>query len=434
MSKFGLPDLIELIRNDPNIGNGKIRHPRMLIKYLNKLETMIGNQSIKNSVAEQITSLLQQDRLQGTNTNTILYGDPGVGKTTIGVYLAKIWYALGCLEGSGHVEDVTQQNRRKIRFTGTGDNSSYMTIAQIGAVVTILFLLYVILSGIIPPLYSLMGGTYFAMLVVFIILVLLVIWGIYYAPEKRCDDVPVIKNENKSNHNITREVDDVDDDTVIKIISREDLVEQYVGWTAKKVESLLRANMGKVVFIDEAYSIINSYNDPFGVEALNTLNKFIGENKGRITMIMAGYEQKMNVLFKKQPGLTRRFMWHMSCSGYSGDELAEIFAIQLAKEGYAMKDASNIKKYIAMHEEFFPSYGGDTERLVNYCLNKHSVDMIRNKIDNRVITLEHIKDAMLDLKKNNLEKVADRSKNNEADILKFLSLMNGGRDEKVSCE
>lgn len=458
MTKFGLPELIELIRNDPKIGNGKIRHPRMLLKYLNKLENMIGNQSIKNSVAEQITSLLKQDRLQGTNTNTILYGDPGVGKTTIGVYLAKIWYALGCLQGNGGGDDVTQQNRKKERTGfGTGSGTDTTGVAQIALWVTIIFLLYVILSGVIPPLYNALGLQYFIIVSSFLILTLIIIWAVYYKSNdnnhvnrgtydtsKRHDAAKKNKvdNEHKVNNKDTTikkysisELEDIDEDTVIKIISREDLVEQYVGWTAKKVESLLKANMGKVIFIDEAYSIINSINDPFGVEALNTLNKFIGENKGRITVIMAGYEQKMNVLFKKQPGLTRRFMWHMSCPGYNGEELGEIYALQLTKEGYIMEDPTKIKEYIAKNENYFPSYGGDTERLINYTLNKHSIDMLQNNGNDKIIKLDHVIDAMQDLKKNNLEKVADRSKNgNEADIMQLWNMLNRGRDEKVSCE
>lgn len=481
-SKFGLPYIIAMIKKNPNIGNSRIKHPRMLLKYLVKLETMIGNQPIKTKMAEQIVSILKQDRVNGINTNIILYGDPGAGKTTIGVYIAKILYALGCLEGNGGNEDVTQQDKKNqgSGMPGMNTNNDLNMLAQVALWVTIIFLLYVVLSGIIPPIYNLLGPKWFFISLGVVCFLGLLIWAattssIYGSnsdsnncntnsrkrqdinknkseENKNIEDKNIDKKKNQDNKNLDdkiiggvniSELEDVEDDTVIKIISREDFVEQYVGWTAKNVERILRANLGKVVFIDEAYSIINSYNDPFGIEALNTLNKFIGEHKGKITVIMAGYKDKLEVLFKKQQGLSRRFMWHMSCPGYSGEELAEIFELQLKREGYSMKEPKAIKKYIADHEDYFPSYGGDTERLVNYTLNKQGVCLLSLELDtgknqnNKVITLDNVKAGMIDLKNNNMENAKDNKKGNdelsEVDMMKFMSLL-GGNKHKVSCE
>lgn len=51
---------------------------------------------------------------------------------------------------------------------------------------------------------------------------------------------------------------------------RQDLVGRYVGWTAKTVEKKFRAARGGVLFIDEAYSLVDDSNT-YGAEAINTI-------------------------------------------------------------------------------------------------------------------------------------------------------------------
>ena len=44
-----------------------------------------------------------------------------------------------------------------------------------------------------------------------------------------------------------------------------------------ETESLLNDSLGKVLFIDEAYSLVNDEKDSFGREALTVLNRFMSE-------------------------------------------------------------------------------------------------------------------------------------------------------------
>jgi SpoVK/Ycf46/Vps4 family AAA+-type ATPase len=56
---------------------------------------------------------------------------------------------------------------------------------------------------------------------------------------------------------------------------RSGLVGQYAGETTKKTTEIFKSALGGVLFIDEAYALMSSENDPLGKEAVDTLVKLI---------------------------------------------------------------------------------------------------------------------------------------------------------------
>lgn len=97
------------------------------------------------------------------------------------------------------------------------------------------------------------------------------------------------------------------DDCFVEI-GRGDLVAQWAGQTAPRVTTLLTRNLERVVFIDEAYSIVSGQHDEVGQEALTALVQYMDQYKGRISIIAAGYEDRMrNEFLEANPGLSRRF-------------------------------------------------------------------------------------------------------------------------------
>lgn len=170
---------------------------------------------------------------------------------------------------------------------------------------------------------------------------------------------------------------------------------------------MLKDNLGKVLFIDEAYSLLNDSRDPYGLDALNTLNLFMSENPNGIVVIFAGYKDLLeNGIFKAQPGLPRRCMWHFECDGYNGSQLSDIFIRQLEGEGWASDDEGATRSIIEENLEIFPSYGGDTERLCFFSQLESSRDEFVSSTgeSSNKLTVDHIKKGIERLRRNNLHR------------------------------
>ena len=97
------------------------------------------------------------------------------------------------------------------------------------------------------------------------------------------------------------------DDCFVEV-GRGDLVAQWAGQTAPRVTALLTRNLERVVFFDEAYSLVSGTNDEVGQEALTALVQYMDQYKGQIGFIAAGYEDRIRDEFLgANPGLERRF-------------------------------------------------------------------------------------------------------------------------------
>src|SRR5690606_10296647 len=108
---------------------------------------------------------------------------------------------------------------------------------------------------------------------------------------------------------------------------RADLVGEYLGATAIKTNELIDRALGGVLFIDEAYSLINSGDgqpDRFGAEAVQTLLKRAEDDRDRLVIILAGYEREMDEFLSSNPGLASRFSTRVKFPSYSPRELVEI--------------------------------------------------------------------------------------------------------------
>ena len=119
---------------------------------------------------------------------------------------------------------------------------------------------------------------------------------------------------------------------------RDDLVDQYVGGTAiKTTECVERAQEG-VLFIDDAYSLLEKGDDHnYPKEAIDTLVPIMtNPDKYRFCMIMAGYPEPMDELLEMNSGLRSRFSKAniLTIEDYKPDLLQEIFVSNCRKDGY----------------------------------------------------------------------------------------------------
>ncbi|MEU3017534.1 AAA family ATPase [Nocardiopsis sp. NPDC007018] len=108
---------------------------------------------------------------------------------------------------------------------------------------------------------------------------------------------------------------------------RADLVGEYLGATAIKTNELIDGALGGVLFVDEAYSLVNEGDgqaDRFGNEAVQTLLKRAEDDRDQLVVILAGYEKEMDAFLATNPGLASRFSTRISFPSYSSAELLRI--------------------------------------------------------------------------------------------------------------
>jgi len=120
---------------------------------------------------------------------------------------------------------------------------------------------------------------------------------------------------------------------VFEEVSRADLVAQYTGQTAPKVEAVVTSGLGGVLFIDEAYAIVRDAKDNFGQEAVDTLIKEMEDKRDQIVVILAGYETEMDTFFDSNPGFKSRVPLTFRFEDYSCTELSKIQNLVLGGSG-----------------------------------------------------------------------------------------------------
>lgn len=178
----------------------------------------------------------------------------------------------------------------------------------------------------------------------------------------------------------------------LTVVTRADFVDRYVGWTIGKTNKLLELHTGKVILIEDAYSLINGPYDDFGIEAVTALNLFMKSPQGRQTVIiLSGYDDLLESMLNYHTELKERFLWHIKCKGYNADELYQLFKQQLSEHHWKLSDEEGVIDLFQKNKDAFPAYGCDVERLCFYSQIGHARDLINNKIGTaNVLELKHI--------------------------------------------
>ncbi|MED3798501.1 AAA family ATPase [Lysinibacillus capsici] len=120
---------------------------------------------------------------------------------------------------------------------------------------------------------------------------------------------------------------------------RAGLVAGYVGQTALKVQEVVNKAKGGVLFIDEAYSLINDKQDAFGKEAIDSLLKAMEDLRDDLVIIVAGYTELIEDFLQSNPGFKSRFNHFVQFDNFSTDELYDIFAMLCQTNDYQFGEA-----------------------------------------------------------------------------------------------
>ena len=119
---------------------------------------------------------------------------------------------------------------------------------------------------------------------------------------------------------------------------RSGLVAGFVGQTALKTQEKIKAAMGGVLFIDEAYALTSNEQDTFGQESVDTILKAMEDHRDDLVVIVAGYTAPMEKFINSNPGLKSRFNKYIEFPDYTTDELEQIFYMNCEKYDYVVEE------------------------------------------------------------------------------------------------
>ena len=123
-------------------------------------------------------------------------------------------------------------------------------------------------------------------------------------------------------------------------VGRADLVGKYVGWTAPTVKRKFMEALGGILFIDEAYSLVDDRAGLYGDEAINTIVQEMENHRDELIVIFAGYPDKMEGFLDKNPGLRSRIAHHINFEDYNADELCQIAKHIASQKGMVIDDGA----------------------------------------------------------------------------------------------
>lgn len=141
-------------------------------------------------------------------------------------------------------------------------------------------------------------------------------------------------------------------------LDKQGLISGYVGQTAGKTADRIQEAKGGVLFIDEAYSLMDGAQ---GQEAIEILLKRMEDMRGEISVIVAGYTEPMKRLLESNPGLKSRFDRTFLFEDYKETELVNIALNMFIEEKVKMNPEAEelFKKHVHVLYESRDKYFGN---------------------------------------------------------------------------
>ncbi len=158
----------------------------------------------------------------------------------------------------------------------------------------------------------------------------------------------------------------------IREVRRSDFCGHYIGESGPKTNQLIEKSLGRIIFMDEFYSLVERHQDGtpdmIGMEAVNQLLVALEAHRFDFCFIGAGYEDRIDEFLTVNPGLAGRFNRKLRFESYSPAEIVEI------GRRYATPRASLLDE--AARESFL--HAATTIRNYTTPGGQHGIDAMQN--------------------------------------------------------
>jgi stage V sporulation protein K len=147
--------------------------------------------------------------------------------------------------------------------------------------------------------------------------------------------------------------------------------------SALKTELVLRQAYGGVLFIDEAYSLMDS-SDNSGEQVIATLIKQMEDQRGKFILIIAGYTNEMKRLIDMNPGFESRIKEYLHFPDYNAIEMRDIIRYMANKHDFVIDmNAYDVYDALVARERRLKSFGnGRTARnILDKAIDKHTLNL-----------------------------------------------------------
>lgn len=152
--------------------------------------------------------------------------------------------------------------------------------------------------------------------------------------------------------------------------------------SALKTELVVRAAYGGVLFIDEAYALMES-GDGSGEQVIATLIKQMEDNRDKFILIIAGYINEMKMLIDQNPGFESRIKEYLDFPDYNEVEMRQIAQAMANSNNFVIdENAYPVFDALVARERKLKSFGnGRTVRnIIDKAIDRHTLNLARGVI------------------------------------------------------
>lgn len=130
---------------------------------------------------------------------------------------------------------------------------------------------------------------------------------------------------------------------------KSELIGSALGETQLFVQKQFDKARGGVLFIDEAYALVEGKDDMYGKQAVSTLMELMENHRDDTVVILAGYPKEMSDFVDTNPGMESRIATTINFPAYSDKDLYRIAGVFFHKGKYRLEKgaALALRKAIA---------------------------------------------------------------------------------------